>query len=410
MTEASSCDWLGEARLIGEYLQSCARRAVDGSPVWLKPPRPDRGETAPKALGPHLYAGCVGVALFLAALGHVLEEGEWHDLARRSLVPLRSRLAALTRADSKADGSALKIGGLIGLGSLIYSFVRIGIWLEEPALLDEACELAALITPERIAEDDSLDLVFGSAGTLVGLLVLEREAAPAAVDRVRPLERAVACGEHLLSRQISSGEGTRGGWHYKGGLPLCGFAHGASGIAYALALLARRTGREEFRRAALAGLAFERLHYSAEAENWQASMAPEKPAMMAWCNGAPGIALGRLELAAILEGNEDEGIDAELALALEITRKAGESKFDFVCCGNMGRAEILLTAGERLGRDDLLQASRALASGVAGRGFLRQLPPDHPHYNPGFFRGAAGVGYAFLRCSDPTLPCVLSME
>jgi lantibiotic modifying enzyme len=406
MMEDFSSDWLNEARLIGEYLRSCARRAVDGSPVWLKPPRPDRGETAPRALGPHLYAGCAGVALFLAALGHVLGESEWHDLARRSLVPLRSRLAALTTADSKADGSALKIGGLIGLGSLIYSFVRVGIWLEEPALLDEACALATLITPERIAADESLDLIFGSAGALVGLLVLEREAAPAARDRVRLLERALACGEHLLSHR-TSGEGARG-WPYNGGLPLSGFAHGASGIAYALALLAQSTGREDFRRAALEGLAFERLHYSSEEANWQASLAPEKPSMMAWCNGAPGIALGRLKLAAILEG--EEGIEAELALALDITGNAGESNFDFVCCGNMGRAEILLTAADRLGRDDLLQASHALASGVAERGILRRYTPDHPHYNPGFFRGAAGVGYAFLRCATPALPCVLSLE
>ena len=129
--------------------------------------------------------------------------------------------------------------------------------------------------------------------------------------------------------------------------------------------------------------------------------------MMAWCNGAPGIALGRLQLTALLDGEEE--IEDDLALALDITRDAEESNFDFVCCGNMGRAEILLTAATRLGRD-LLAASHALASGVADRGFLRQLEPTHPHYNPGFFRGAAGVGYAFLRCAEPALPCVLSLE
>jgi lantibiotic modifying enzyme len=391
---------------MGIYLRSCVRRATDGSPVWLKPPRPDRGETQPKALGPHLYAGCAGVALFLAALGHVLDEDEWLDLSRRSLAPLRSRLSGLVGASPASAASALKIGGLIGLGSMIYSFVRVGIWLGDPALLEEACGLATLITPERIAADDSLDLLFGTAGALVGLLVLDREAEPADRDRVKPLERALACGEHLLRRR-SSGEGARG-WPYQGGLPLTGFAHGASGIAYALALLARRTGRPDFRQAALEGLAFERLHYSPEARNWQASLAPEKPCMMAWCNGAPGIALSRLQLAAILEGETE--IEDELALALDITRDAEESKFDFVCCGNMGRAEILLTAAARLGRSDLFEASRALASGVADRGFLRQLEPVHPHYNPGFFRGAAGVGYAFLRCAEPALPCVLSLE
>ena len=397
---------------MGEYLQKCTRRAVDGSPVWLKPPRPDRGETRPQALGPHLYAGCAGVSLFLAALGYVLREERWRDLARRALAPLRRRLATVV-ASSPASGQAgLKIGGLIGLGSLIYSFVRAGIWLEEPSLLEEACDLATLITPERIEADDALDLMFGNAGALLGLFVLDREVGPLARDRVRPLERAVACGEHLLHHRSAVAAGEPRGWSYKGGPPLCGFAHGASGISYALALLAHRTGRDDFRQAALEGLAFERLHYSPEEGNWRPSRNPEKPFMMAWCNGAPGIALGRLRLAALLAADDGaEGIETELSRALDTTRGAVESGFDFVCCGNMGRAEILLEAAEELGRDGLLQAARQLASGVAARAALRQLAPDHPYYNPGFFRGAAGIGYSFLRCAAPSsLPCVLALR
>jgi lantibiotic modifying enzyme len=403
---------LTEARLMGEYLRSCVRRAVDGSPVWLKSPRPDRGETKPQALGPHLYAGCVGVALFLAALGHVLGEDEWRDLARRSLAPLRSRLSGLVGAPPAPDASALKIGGLIGLGSLIYSFVRIGIWLGDPTLLEEACGLATLITPERIAADDAHDLMFGSAGALLGLLVLDREADPFERDRIEPLERAVACGENLLRHRAPFMTGEPRGWPYKGGPPVSGFAHGASGIAYALALLARRAGRDDFRQAALEGLAFERLYYAPEEANWRPSRESLKPpVMVAWCNGAPGIALARLRLASLLAADDEiAAIRAELSLALDTTRDAPEAGYDFVCCGNMGRAEILVEAAMELGRDDLLEAARQIASGVAGRGDMRQFAPSHPYYNPGFFRGAAGLGYSFLRCADPaSLPCVLAL-
>ena len=240
LAEISTGRCLTEAREMGTYLRSCVRRATDGSPVWLKPPRPDRGETQPKALGPHLYAGCVGVALFLGGARSTCWTKTSGSTFRGALWRCCGAAIRVGRRLPGVRCSALKIGGLIGLGSLIYSFVRVGIWLGDPTLVEEACGLATLITPERIAADNSLDLLFGTAGALVGLLVLDREAGPAARGRVKPLERALACGEHLL-RHRSAEAGPRG-WPYQGGLPLTGFAHGAAGIAYALALLARRTG------------------------------------------------------------------------------------------------------------------------------------------------------------------------
>ena len=287
-------DWGAEAELIGQRLRALSHEALGGEAVvWLKPGS-TQGSLSGKAitLGPHLYAGYSGVALFLAALGHVLDRG-YGNLALRALVPLRKQLTFLVANPVAAEKLKFKIGGLVGLGAFIYSFIRIGLWLDEPRLIAEACEIATLITPERIEQDTSLDLMYGSAGAVLSLLLLDREAPATLRDKVSPLTRAIQCGEHLLRRSIVFDCSARG-WpaHIQ---PLgSGFAHGASGIAYALAQLAERSQREDFRQAAKEGLAFERLCYSPVDRNWRSQRDSEQIRITAWCTGAPGVALGRL--------------------------------------------------------------------------------------------------------------------
>ncbi|MEA2602771.1 MAG: hypothetical protein QOF89_3763 [Acidobacteriota bacterium] len=411
---AQPVDWIAAAKAIGEHLRKSARRTVDGTPVWLKPAPSSPAaeiEQKPQPLGPHLYAGSSGIILFLAALGHVLEEDEYRTVAISALTPVRRRLAALVADSATATNLQLRLGGVIGLGALIYSLVRLSGWLAEPVLLEEACGVATLLTPERIAADDTHELMYGSAGALLGLLLLDREALAPWRDRVQPLARAVACGEHLLRRRLSRNGDPRA-WPFNGRPPTAGFAHGASGIAYALARLAVRCGRDDFRQAAFEGLEYERLHYCPEQRNWRGTA--EKPNLTAWCSGAPGIALSRLEILHLLDSPAPDGprsIQDELLLALETTHSAAEADFDFLCCGNMGRVETLLQASRRLGREDLLQRAQEMAARVAARAPGHWFGPGAEGSNPSFFRGAAGIGYGFLRLSGhPSLPCVLTLE
>ena len=89
---------------------------------------------------------------------------------------------------------------------------------------------------------------------------------------------------------------------------------------------------------------------------------------------------------------------------------------DHPCCGNMGRAELLLSAGQRLARPEWEEAARANAWRVVSRaertgGFV--LHPMLPREvdNPGFFQGTAGIGYELLRMAHPDLlPSVLMWE
>ena len=92
-----------------------------------------------------------------------------------------------------------------------------------------------------------------------------------------------------------------------------GFGHGAAGISYSLTHLARRTGRRDFWAAATEGKAFEDLHYLEEEKNWLIALSRDKT-MNAWCNGAAGIVLSRVEMLSYAESTDLEQ-DLEKALA-----------------------------------------------------------------------------------------------
>jgi lantibiotic modifying enzyme len=400
-------DWASEARAVGEQLLGYARRTADGTPFWLKHGLPTDSQGKPLPLGPHLYNGAAGVSFFLAALGHALDDQELRREALSSLAPVRRRLAALVADPRGSEQSQLRIGGAIGVGAFLYVLTRMSAWLSEPVLLAEACGIATLLTPERIAADRSFDIMYGSAGALLGLLALEKDAPEESRDEARLLERAVACGEHLLQQRVSRDSEPRA-WPYNGGDPIPGFAHGASGAACALSRLAERTGREDFLAAAFEALAFEKHRYSPEQRNWRSSPERQESLMVAWCNGAPGVALGRLHL---LGAPGCPGcLREELAIALETTAGAKEAGSDFPCCGNMGRAETLLQASRALGRPDLLERARAIAARVVARALGHWYGPGAEGANPAFFRGAAGIGYGFLRFAGFPLPSVLTLE
>jgi lantibiotic modifying enzyme len=403
--------WLGEARSLADQIWAHARTGRDGAPFWLTPvpPGDQARETSP--LGPHLYDGVTGVALFLAAMEHAAGSSDLRGRILQALAPLRRRLGRLAEQPDAARALPLKLGGLIGLGAYVYGFLWIGRWLEEPELLAEAAALAALITPDRIAADDSLEIVQGCAGAVLALLALDREA-PRAVAGLTPLERAVACGEHLLRRRVSAGGQPRA-WPAAGRLPLCGFAHGAAGISHALARLFERTGEARFREAAAEGIAFERLHYDRGRGNWRFLGSSGPAFMTSWCHGAPGIALGRV---ALLHLFDDPRLWAETRAALETTATAADAGSDFLCCGEMGKADVLLYAHQALGGERRLAAAAGIATRVVSRS--RQSLGRYRWFASGdrfalsFFRGAAGVGYALLRLARPELrlPCVLLLE
>ena len=387
---------------LAESIRSRAIRTEDGSAAWIAPQylvQAERYQLQP--IDHNLYGGGCGVALFLAAAERFAPGSGYGELALAALRPLQNTLDR--RPDRLAE--VMGIGGAAGLGSVAYSLLHVSRLLDDPTLLEDARRVADLITEDLIASDRVLDVIGGAAGALLSLLALH-EARP---DR-RILERAVACGGHLIEARTATETGLRA-WVTDEGLRTTGFSHGTAGIAYALLRLYEHTRDARFFEAAEEAVAYEDTQYSPENRNWVEFREPGEPTYQwQWCHGAPGIGLARLGGLGVLD---TEQVREDIELAVQTTVEFGVRGVDHPCCGNLGRAELLLSAGRRLARPELEAAARGNAWRVVSRaertgGFI--LHPMLPKQvdNPGFFQGKAGIGYGLLRMARPDLlPSVL---
>jgi lantibiotic modifying enzyme len=128
---------------------------------------------------------------------------------------------------------------------------------------------------------------------------------------------------------------------------------------------------------------------------------------------AKNIGLGRLGGLSILETSE---IHQDIEVALQTTQKYDLQGVDHLCCGNLGRCEVLLLAAQKLSRPELLTIAQQRAGWVVARAKQAggyQLFPNLPNhvFSPDFFGGTAGIGYELLRLAYPeVLPSVLLWE
>jgi type 2 lantibiotic biosynthesis protein LanM len=361
-------------------------------------------------LGPDMYNGVSGIAVFLAAHAAVTRSAASAELARAGVAYLRKNLKSWNAARM---ARALGLGGATGLGSVLYALTLMATLLHDDDLLADAQVAARLFTDELIAADKQLDVIGGSAGGILGLLRLYRDTRSGDV-----LDRAIKCGDHLLTQSRIGPQG-RQSWVGQGfgAQALNGMSHGAAGFAYALASLAAVTGREDFAQAASECIAFEDSSYDAERQNWPDWRSGGAPGWLTqWCHGAPGIGLARMattRLGAKFAKLDAKCLAADVRNALGGVERGWPAHVDTLCCGTLGSIEFLCEAGSALGREDLSElASRRLTAvlqAAAATGDYR-WNSGKKRFNLGLFRGLAGVGYTLLRQTDRSLPNVLIWE
>jgi len=400
---------LQQAQNIAVEIQDRAITGADGSLSWINltfVPSALRFQVMP--LGYSLYDGNCGIALFLAALAKVTRNTQFRDLALRAIQPLQKFLQTSDTETAQSAAKDMGIGGGAGVGSIIYSLVKISQFLELPQLYEDAQTAANLMTRELIAADDKFELLWGSAGAILGLLALYQKTENSAV-----LEQAITCGQHLLDYCHQA-------YILKTATPkpMTGFSHGAAGIAYSLLRLYVVTQDSAYLNAARNAIFYEDSFFNPTALNWQeASVVYESASPSAfwssWCHGAPGIGLGRLGGVSIYQ---TEQILTDIEVALRTTHKTGLQGTDNLCCGHLGRTEVFLVAAQKLNSPQWYQTAGELAAMVVQRATQTgkyQLFGGMPDsvFSPCFFQGSAGIGYQLLRLAYPeALPSVLLWE
>lgn len=368
--------------------------------IGITPVGTSERSTSLRPLDLGLYNGLSGCSLFLAYLAEVTGKNSYERIARKSIALVQWHLD-----HDRANGAATRgLGAFSGLGGIIYALSHLAVIWKDELLLVRAKALAAEL-PAMIEMDTTLDVIGGSAGAIATLEVLN-EISPSE----HLLKAALLCGEHLLLHQRPQRNGVGWATQIDSSQPLTGFSHGTAGIAWALIKLAAWSGDRRFREAAEAAIAYERSTFVPEATNWpdyrppSEENQPSPSFMVAWCHGAPGIGLARIDN---LRYMDDRKTRDEIRAALRKTVDSGFGTSYCLCHGALGNLDVLLHAAQRHDdswwNGDGKQLVSVTLNSIASPGYLANLLAP-----PGLMMGLAGIGFGLLRLACPErIPSVL---
>lgn len=345
------------------------------------------------ALGPALYDGTAGIAWFLAQLYAATGEAGLRTTAEGAL---RHACTALV-SDERDEAD---IGLYSGLAGVAWVSARCADLLARPEFAARATGLRGALAG-RARQAANADVLAGVAGVVLGLLGTGHPRDDGlAHEYGAALLRLARRGPAYWTWTTVNGRGMP---------PLTGFAHGAAGIASALAALYAATGDPVWQAGARATFAYEDACFDARAGNWpdfrgmrQRRFAPTSSC--AWCHGAGGVGLARA-LAAPLLGQsaaptDQQALDAVLATTRAVVREGLETDGALCLChGLAGNADLLLLAGE--------PADRVLAGQAAQHVLGRYASTPAAERTPGLLTGSAGIGHFLLRLCDAGVPSPL---
>ncbi|MCY1060383.1 type 2 lanthipeptide synthetase LanM [Nannocystis sp. SCPEA4] len=414
---ASSSDPLAKARAVGDALLDLAVTTDRGGLDWLTVRRESSEvDWEIHVLGPDLYGGTAGIALFLLYLARATSDAAYRAHGERSLWEAHLRW--------KSASMSLRGGGYMGAGSLLYAMMHahaLGVPWAEGAVEELVDYFAGAPTDEPGVRD----VLYGDAGLLLVVLrlIAHRRGTGAPVDeRLTKLARALA---DRITQTASAGEDGALLWQPGpsfGQVWLCGLSHGASGVALALAEAARVLDSPALRPYVSGALRYEDQRFDAAAETWLNPISEDAAAvadglkrdMCSWCNGAPGIGLVRLMLRAdehYTDLRDQVSRDLERSLhAIELGLPALTS--DCLCHGQAGTLEVAFRLWEALRpgppptwmTDSLARLESKDVSDYACSTPYRITTPE-------LMTGIAGVGMFWLRVADRrAAPCVMTLE
>jgi type 2 lantibiotic biosynthesis protein LanM len=398
--------------LAGRIMRDIAGSAIhgeDGTVTWIAPSLSPAG-WAVQPLQADLYNGISGIAVLAAAYLHEVEAGRADEID--GVEPLlQGTLKTLSMAEDKLERQVRnktlirppQVGGYIGLGSQVWARTLLyQIGCKDPDNLHRAEAMAALMS-SAASHDAIYDVLGGSAGGIVPLLILSGITGDAthietACVLADVLARSAACdqrGTFWPGEQWPKGVG--------------GFAHGATGIGWSLAHLARITGEQRHAQLADGAFRFEDSLFLPDEEGW-ADLRFETPtgpkSAAAWCHGSVGIGLSRVDLD---PGFSRPATRHSLRMAANSTWSRGFGWNHTPCHGDVGAWELMELALQHaeapagLTRDTLLGlVLGSIEEHGACSGFVRDTVA------PGLLPGIGGIAYQLLRMHPETdLPSIL---
>lgn len=340
----------------------------------------------------HFYNGAAGLAFALAYFGKSRPGSTAKATACRIFDSVMKDFDSRQRQE---------IGICHGVGGLVYLSAHLG-HLESKQYLAAGKYLAERAR-EIVSFDRLYDVFSGAAGAILGVLALH-----AVTKDEHLLEIVEVLSEHLL--RSSSRNGGRRVWvsSIPASGPTTGFAHGVSGIGYALLSAYEVLGRTRLLDAAREASAFVASCFRPETNTWTETVDSDPCNQIeVWCHGAPGI-VNFYDKFNSLTGEHDFAHYLACGSASTAMRAVFEN--DSLCHGSLGNVDLFITM---LRRGQVSDAGQRSIDAVLET--LRNRAPLcgnlFKHHSVGLFTGIAGSAYQLLRLGGTvSLPSVLRFE
>jgi lantibiotic biosynthesis protein len=369
------------------------------------------------ALGPDLYNGTSGIALFLGYLYSFTNKKEYLVTAEAAIKHALSH--------TKDIPSQLRFAFYSGRIGIAYVAAKLGIILHQEWLLEEALDIFRKLAERKNKDKHLMDIISGNAGSIPALL----EMCDIFDEKETFFDLALYLGNELISLAVKEQVGWSWDWRSNGlkavQRNLTGFAHGAAGIGYCMLRLFDKTKITEFRDAAEQAFAYENHWFNDRYCNWPDFRITAENAdqifdskrlsySTAWCHGAPGIGLSRLYAYSILKYDRYLN-DSQAALGTVsqlVNEKDFNSQSNFSLCHGLGGiCETLLLASNVL--NDSSYSLLAKETGIYG---ITKYGDQHlrwpcgisPGRTPSLMLGLSGIGYFYLRLANvQRIPSIL---
>lgn len=388
-----------------ENLLRLAVHGEDGSMTWITPEVTRSGWTV-QPVQPDLYFGLGGIAFALAAYRREAEQGRADPVA--GLEPAIEGAIAVFQTMCERHPAEID-GGFVGTGSQIWTLLALHDLLQRPALLALAEHCAEAAERRGFQGPVKFELIDGVSGMILPLLALAE-----ATGSPRWLDLAAAAGRRMQDAAIVDADGAR--WptpQFRE--PIGGFGHGAMGMGWALARLARSQAgsaaeRAAWRQLAEKAFAFQAALFEPHTGHWRdIHLQDGQKNFPTWCHGSVGIGLAAADLYA-RTGDPAQLRDMRRAVA-DARGKWGFSHT--LCHGDVSTRELLVLAaaldpeGCPYARDDA--AIEIVSSIEEHQGMVGGL--TRAAFTPGLMIGLAGAIYGFLRMHPAcVLPSPLLQE
>jgi lantibiotic modifying enzyme len=327
------------------------------------------------------------------------------DVLAAVLATCRATEAARQRNRAGAAQVRPESAGLyVGLSSQIWCWLTLREFgIDTDDALARAIALATLL-PESLEVSPEHDLLIGTAGAIVGLLRLAEVSGEG-----RWLELASSAGRRLAGAAVGHPNGGLC-WHSpRSPLGIGGYAHGATGIGWALARLARATGDAEAAATAEGAFVFEETLYDAGQGGWRdARKLDEATTATAWCHGATGIGLASVDLLRLGAGGAVDHADVVRRAAASCWQD-GLNWNHTLCHGDAGAWELLRDAtalGLAPPEMTLGDIEAQLVASLTEHGPVVGIARNE--FTPGLLPGIGGIAYQLLRMAPASdLPSLL---